>query len=75
MDADISYLDCNLLGPFLDEGLFLESFFQCCLNLQTHSFVILLTRYHNYDFESKGFEVLLSQYSQQYSHLWLCRKI
>jgi hypothetical protein len=75
VDADISYLDCNLLGPFLDEGLFLDSFFNCCLNLQCQSFLILLTRYDGYDLEEKGFEVILYQYSKQSSHLWLCRKL
>lgn len=82
-DTEILYLDCNLLGPFLDEGMLLKTAFGCFRASPPGTHLLLLTRQSPgpsiaRDFQRQGFKVIYQQKntpSGTIGNFWLCEKI
>ena len=78
-DTEILYLDCNLLGPFLDEGILLSMAFSCFRASPPGTYLLLLTRQSpRIDFQAKGFKVMYQKKhtpSGTIGNFWLCQKI
>ena len=76
---EILYLDCNLLGPYLDEGLLLKNAFDCFRLSPPGTHLLLLTRQSpRVDFAAHNFRVILQKKntpSGTIGNFWLCKKI
>jgi len=57
-ECDIIYLDCLQLGPYLDEGVVLQSFFGCCENLLSGTYILILTRFDTVDITDRNVVLL-----------------
>ena len=78
-NSEILYLDCNLLGPFLDEGMLLHTAFHCFRLSPPGTYLLLLTRQSPaIDFGRHGFKVILQKKlipSGTIGNFWLLLKI
>ena len=78
-DFEILYLDCNLLGPFLDEGAILSLAFKCFRSSPSGMYLLLLTRQSIFvDFDKNGFRLILQRkYTPNgtIGNFWLCQKL
>ena len=60
-DADIVFLDTIHIGCYLDEGILLHSFFQCCNGLLGGSVLIIVSQYSMIDYEKSRFLLLQNE--------------
>jgi hypothetical protein len=75
-DANIIYLDCNILDDSLDEGIFLRSFFSCWGAVIPGTFLILLTKSSLYNFKNLwNLELLYHKRTDYYNNMWILRTL
>eukprot|EP01041_Mallomonas_annulata_P000644 gene644-1244_t len=78
-NADVVFIDCTIIGPYLDEGCLLYSFYSCCRSLLPGSYVIILTRLDQIDTVDTNLELILHAQvcngSSEEAFMWLFKTL
>lgn len=78
-NSNVVYLNCLVLEEVLDEGRLVHSFLQCSEITGTGTYIILISRHHNYEITHYGAEILIQKiYGEDTADeavLYVCRRL